>query len=573
MRKIIFGVVSTFFVCITSCKVEDYNLSDISTDDLVVNTAVSSPIGQCFISVEDLVKQQDIEGLGYGDDGVVVFAYDTVQHFQIDPINTNGFYSQEVLSGYDLFEEEMGKAGITKEQAVMMNKPVKLTLPRNDRIKITTKIGLKDLVDDTQYRIDSVIFKEAPVHVILQSNINGLLENCSASIGFSGNKIDDLGYKPSADKPFMVDLGSTVLRMANTDSVEVDCYLDVNKQTKISITPESNVVINIATGDAMWKIEKAWGVFNGLEQQLGHEVIPIDIYDQEEDGVKFNLQVEDPRISLKVHSNIGIPFRLGVDKLEATNGKKTETAIFENGKQSYNKDLNYAQKVGDNITALDVTFNKKNGGIDKLVNMLPKEVTLDYRFEAVDGDLNGKENYFITDDAYIDMICKVELPAYLRKGSYILSSDTIKDIEFGEDLGDKYSFKYVKLKALVSNTLPFNAKVSFFFLQEDEKTGEISIIPDNNINKSINVKAGRINSKSHIVERSANTFELLEFKERDIPSLKKAKHILIMYEVAVNEFDKVKVTRNNKLNIVLNASAKGSVNVGKLNETKEDENN
>ena len=46
-----------------------------------------------------------------------------------------------------------------------------------------------------------------------------------------------------------------------------------------------------------------------------------------------------------------------------------------------------------------------------------------------------------------------------------------------------------------------------------------------------------------------------------------------MYEVAVNEFDKVKVTRNNKLNIVLNASAKGSVNVGKLNETKEDENN
>lgn len=568
MKKIFLCVVSAFFVCLSACKVEDYNLSDINTDDLELSTSVGSPIGRSSISIADLLKKQDVAGLGYDENGVVVFTYDSVQHFEIEPIKANGFNSFHYFAGLNLFEDEIEKTGIPKDEYIFLGKPIPLTLSPNEKIRIKGYIAVSDLLKDQEVRIDSIIFKEAPLHVALTSNIEGLLENSTISLINEEN-----GFKQNAKNKVILDLSNTVLRLANSDSVEVECILTIKKKINIKLSATSYITMHMAAGDGTWKFEKAWGVFNGLEPQIGNEVIPIDIFEKnEQDGMKYNLLVEDPRITLKVQSNVGIPFRLGVDKLEATNNKKTVSAKFENGKNTYSKDLKYAKKPGDNITALDVTFNKKNGGIDQLVNLLPNQVTLAYNFQAINGDLKGDKNYFITDDAYIDMLCKVELPAYLRKGSYILVSDTLKDLDFAKDLGEKYSFEKIKLTAVASNSLPFDAKVRFYFLQQEEGSDEISIIPDSNINKTVSIAAGKVNSSNDIVGKSTATIDLIQFNEKDIPSLKKAKHLLIMYEVAVNEFNKVKVTRDNKLSVFLKAFAKGSVNIGKLNETNDESN-
>ena len=114
MKKIFLCVVSAFFVCLSACKVEDYNLSDINTDDLELSTSVGSPIGRSSISIADLLKKQDVAGLGYDENGVVVFTYDSVQHFEIEPIKANGFNSFHYFAGLDLFEDEIEKTGIPK---------------------------------------------------------------------------------------------------------------------------------------------------------------------------------------------------------------------------------------------------------------------------------------------------------------------------------------------------------------------------------------------------------------------------------------------------------------------------
>lgn len=572
MKKVFIGLTSVLLFSQTGCEIEDYNLSDISTDDLVLTTSISSPIGQSSISIEDLLKKQNIEGLGYDENGLVVFAYDTLQHFAVESIQTKGFNSIRNLNGYYLFEKQIDKKGVSKEEFENLSTPLNLSLPKGEKIPVKGKIAIKDIFDDEKYRIDSIIFKQAPVVVNLKTDIKGLLENSTANFGINAND-NETGFKPKADHPFTINLNNTTIKLGKTDSIEIDGYLTLTSALTIPISPKNKLAILLTAADNSWHFDKAWGIFNGIDTQFGFERIPIDLYEKnDEEGVKFNLIAENPNITLNAKTNIGIPFALGIGRLEATNGKKTISAEFEDGGNTYIKELDYAKTPGDNITALDVTFDKKNGNIDKLVNMLPNEVAIDYVFSPLETDLNSEQNHFITSDAYIDMLCRVELPAYLRKGSYILVSDTLKDIEIGDDLGEKYSFERLKLTAIAKNSLPFNAKVQFYFLQENEETGAISIIPDININKDITVAAGKVNSKNDMVMASTTSIQLLEFKEKDIPSLKKAKHLLIMYEVAVNEFNKVKVTRDNKLNVVLKGFAKGSVNIGNL-EDKEDENN
>ncbi len=575
MKKAFIGVVSAFLFCQTACEVEDYNLSDISTDDLVLNTSVSSPIGRSSISISDLLDMQEISGLGYDENGVIVFTYDTLQRFEVEPIKTDGFNSIRSMSGYDLFEEELTEAGITKEKYKTLNIPYKLPLPANEKINICGKIAVSDLISEDQYRIDSIVFKHAPVVISLNTDIPGLLENSTATIGLATSE-NEAGKTTTANasRPFLLNLSNSVIKLGKADSIELTGYLTLSKKMDVTLTSNSYLSIRLTAESDTWTFDKAWGIFNGIEPQYGFENIPIDLYEKNnEDGVIFNLLVENPQITLKARTNMGVPFLIGISRLEASNDKKTIAAEFDGGNKTFLKELNYAKTPGDDITALDVSFDKNNGSIDKLVNMLPNQVNLEYTFAPVEADLNGDKNYFITSDAYIDLLCRVELPAYLRKGSYILVTDTLKDIEIGEDLGEKYSFDKIKLTAIASNSLPFNAKVQFYFMQENEETGEMSIIPDVNINKDITVSAGKVDPKTDIVKSATTTIDLLEFREKDIPSLKKAKHLLIMYEVAVNDFDKVKVTKDNKLNIVLKAFAKGSVNIGKLEDKDEDENN
>lgn len=560
---------SAVMCALTACEVEDYNLSDLDTDDLELSTGLSAPLGRSTVTIEDLLKNQDIEGLGYDSTGLIVFQYDTIQHFSIEGIEFQGFSSEERITVYDLLTDSLKSLGFeTLEEFISFDDDVTVELPINNSVNIGTNISMSEILANSEdQRIDSVYFKKGNIKVTIESNIEGLLESCDVSLGLltSNNKIIST-VSGRADKSFNLDLSNVMVRLDKNDSIRFEGSLTNKRKAEVTVNKDSYFGIKLEAENGSFMFSKVWGIFNGLEPVIGSEKVDIDLYDKNKnEGMAYNLQLVDPKIEIAVNSNIGIPFKIGINKLEASNTTESLKATFRDGKESYSANLGYAKEIGQTVTAIEETFDSKNGSIDKLINLLPTAVGIDYNFEALGGDVTNKKNYFLTDDAFIDFKLKVNLPAYIRKGSFITISDTIENINLGEDLDEKYSFDLVKVKADVVNSLPFDANLKFHFLQEDTINGIIVLreIPNKNLEKTITVKAGIV-GENDMVKKSTTSAQLIEFRKEDIPDLKRAKHLRIEYDVAVKDFEKVKVTRDNSLSVNLKGYVKGNVYVNKF---------
>lgn len=552
----------------TACEFEDYNLSDLDTDNISISTGLPAPIGRSSITIKDLLEKQDIDGMGYDSTGMVIFRYDTIQHFDLEGIEFSGFDSDEKVSAFDLFEPELKKAGVESwEDFIALDAALPLHVEKGTEMTFEADVDLSEVLDDYEdQRIDSIWFKKAPVSVKLSTNINGLLDGSEMTLGLIDNGKVIGKEHGKATEPFTFDLSKNIVRLNSDSKIKFGGALITNSDKNVSIDKNSQLIVSLHADDGSLLFSKVWGVFANIDPIKGAEDMAIDLYNKnKEDGMAFNLQLVDPKLSFGITSNIGIPFSLNIDRLEASNDKDSKKAVFDNGKNNYNVDLAYAKNVGDKVQALDETFDAKNGKIDELLNLLPDNIGIDYTFEAVSADKNSQQNYFLTDDAFIDLTIAVDMPAYIRKGSFITISDTIKDIEYFEDIDTKYTFDKVKVKAEVVNSLPFDAEVRLIFLQEDTINGNIvvSAIPNSKLAKSIKVKSGVVNSNDEVTKPTKSLLELA-FEKEDIPSLKKAKHVRMEYDVAVKDFDKVKVSRDNALKVDLKAYVKGEVYINEF---------
>lgn len=554
------------------CEMEDYNLSDIDTENAELATALGAPIGRSAITISDLLEKQDIDGLGYDSTGLIVFSYDTIQRLSIEGIKINGFEHSFDVRPYDLLEEALDGLGIDKQlfNDMVFDKEMRTLVPIIPAIHLPfdAKIAVSELIAEyDQQRIDSIILKKAPIHVTFESNIDGLLENAMATMGLRSENGDIIAPTfVKANQQLTFEPVYTLIDISNTDTIYFDGYLTAIKAMTLTVDKNSYFTINMWADDGSFEFKKVWGIFNGLETQRGSNLIDIDIYNKNENDISYNLQLADPKIDIEVNTNVGIPFRLGIDRLEAANSNKSLRAKFRDGSYSYLADLGYSKKMGDEVNAFKETFDKTNGTIDNLLNLLPTSIALDYSYAIVDMDLETKGNYFVTDDAFIDLKCSVELPAHLRTGSYIVMSDTIRNINLGEELEDEtYSFDKASVTAEVLNSLPFSAKIKFIFQREDSITGKIVDILDKNIEKEIVVDGAAVDPVTKRVSNAKRSDVKLEFTGDDVPSLKKAKHMRVIYSVLVPEDQpEVKVCKDNALNVNLKAFVKGRVFINKL---------
>ncbi|MCQ2192749.1 MAG: hypothetical protein MJZ23_07835 [Paludibacteraceae bacterium] len=554
------------------CEMEDYNLSDIDTENAELVTALGAPIGRSAITISDLLEKQDIDGLGYDSTGLIVFSYDTIQRLSIEGIKINGFEHSFDVRPYDLLEEALDGLGIDKQQFndMVFDKEMRTLVPIIPAIHLPfdAKIAVSELIAEyDQQRIDSIILKKAPIHVTFESNIDGLLENAMATMGLRSENGDIIAPTfVKANQQLTFEPVYTLIDISNTDTIYFDGYLTAIKAMTLTVDKNSYFTINMWADDGSFEFKKVWGIFNGLETQRGSNLIDIDIYNKNENDISYNLQLATPKIDIEVNTNVGIPFRLGIDRLEAANSNKSLRAKFRDGSYSYLADLGYSKKMGDEVNAFKETFDKTNGTIDNLLNLLPTSIALDYSYAIVDMDLETKGNYFVTDDAFIDLKCSVELPAHLRTGSYIVMSDTIRNINLGEELEDEtYSFDKASVTAEVLNSLPFSAKIKFIFQREDSITGKIVDILDKNIEKEIVVDGAAVDPVTKRVSNAKRSDVKLEFTGDDVPSLKKAKHMRVIYSVLVPEDQpEVKVCKDNALNVNLKAFVKGRVFINKL---------
>lgn len=559
--------IAALIVCQTSCVVEDYNLSDLDTENLELSTSVTAPVGHCSISITDLLDMQNVEGLGYDENGLLVFTYDTTQHFDISGIKMDGIDRNFTFSNYELLKSPIEEQGYSQAQFLAMGN-IGMTLEKNTKLPINVGIPISELYNnDPNVRLDSILMKESPLFVDLTSQIGGLLDNSDVTYSVILNGKELQTATGPANKPLTLDLSGKFLRIGTADSLYLDGYLTMKNKMVANIETQGNgLAVHVFSKRESFSFEKAWGIFNNIDPMSGYNPIEIDVFEKnKQDGVDYNLIMENPQIKLEATTNIGVPLHLEINELSASNATETRSAFFNNGSKQWKTDLDYATVLGTPTKALDQTFDKDNGRIDMLLNMLPNQMAFGYDFSVVKKDMDSKESYFVTDDAYIDLKCNVNLPIYLRKGSYISLHDTITDIEIEEDLGEVYSFETAKIVAEVENGLPFDADIEFQFVEADTILGipVYYVIDDPNIHKTISVKAAKTNSNDE-VEKPLKENITIQFSTDDIPNLKKTKFIYVNYKIAVKEFEKVKVTKDNMLNIKLKAYAKGNVFINKL---------
>ena len=89
---------TALITAMAGCQVEDYNLNDIPTDSLYVTTGVSAPVGSSTITLNDLIKKAEIDGLETDEAGLLVFRYDTTYKFSLASVELDKIDQTSKLS-------------------------------------------------------------------------------------------------------------------------------------------------------------------------------------------------------------------------------------------------------------------------------------------------------------------------------------------------------------------------------------------------------------------------------------------------------------------------------------------
>jgi hypothetical protein len=561
-----------FFPLFTSCEVEKYELDNLQTDSMEINTGIGAPLGTSTITVADLIKKQNVKGQTADESGMLIFKYDTTTHFGLESVKIKGFDHKSQIGGFELFKNQLSQKDILSELQLALQ-PQKVTIPlySSTELTINTAIPLKIETDSTiKSRIDSILFKNAPIYMKFTSNVNSLLENSDFVYNVDQVNGTEKGTITDLSQPAKINFNNKAILLGHGDSLKLNGYLKPKSNINVDVDKNSYVGIETYAEDGTILFKTIWGIFNTTKTQKGHNDISIDIYDKAD--ADFNLQVVDPSINIVAKTNVGTPINMSINSLIGINNTTKQYAQFsKNGITSTSDTIssNYAKTINsDTVTAFNETFNSENGSIDKLVNMRPHKISFDYEFGTVTKDTSDAGNYFISDDSYFDISCGVEIPALLKKGSYITARDTIKDINLGDYIGKGYTIDKIKVKCALENYLPFNATVQLYFVQVDTIAGvpSMSIIPDTSINKHIDIASAMVNETGEVTNGRTNEQDIL-FTNDMTDELKKAKHLILVYKVAVDDsFEKVKVTTKNALKGTVSVYAKGAALINHIDD-------
>ena len=104
-----------FFPLFTSCEVEKYELDNLQTDSMEINTGIGAPLGTSTITVADLIKKQNVKGLTADESGMLIFKYDTTTHFGLESVKIKGFDHKSQIGGFELFKNQLAQKVILSD--------------------------------------------------------------------------------------------------------------------------------------------------------------------------------------------------------------------------------------------------------------------------------------------------------------------------------------------------------------------------------------------------------------------------------------------------------------------------
>lgn len=547
---------------LSSCVEDGYDLENLSTQ-VQVETSFAGPIGQTSVSIGELLEELEVEGLKEDGSGMLVFRYDTVTRFEVEPFEIKGERKFRTFSLHELLKskiEEQYPEGIPSNLGF---KGIPVMLKKGDELPMD--VTFTHVIEENSgvVRLDSIWLKETKASLYVSSDAQDLLANSTMEVSALGEvlTVDNLG------EVLNLDFSGKVVDMTGIETgIPINCKMVLKSDVQVFLKENSYISVVLNPSKSI-KYKQVWGVFETQEPQRESNLVEIDLYSEEDKDFKLNFV--DPKVSLSVLTNVGVPVNFRIDTLRAVSSINETSALakFENGMPYY--DMKVVPQAGEDTFRASALFGAANGSIDELLNIYPDTMSFNYEF-MLGGTPTDGGNYYFTDDAFVEVGVGVEVPAWFKNGSYVSIADTVKDIDTEEFFEDyDVSLDKIVLTLDVVNNLPFEAEIQLDFMEEVSAVNgyfEVNVpkkIENDKLNKSIVVAPAIVDPVSNnVVKPSVEQIEI-EFDGSVLDDIKKIRHMRTAYRIAVNSktAEAVKVTTKDLLSVSAEFYVKAGITI------------
>lgn len=573
MSKLCFPLISLLGFSLFSCVDDRYDLGNIS-DDIYLPIEQVFPVGSSQVAMVDLLRELDLEGLHEDADGLIYFQYDTVSSFDLNS-----------------FEFEMSEDTTRFTVSDLFNLPSLPSLPGgmslptlpdidiNESFPFVAKVPIAFSDETGEGRIDSADIRQISFDFQFSSNIPGLLTILDLDVSLPEN------IKNGSGKPIFswnnrlakgsLSLEDVWLDLTKSDTLYFDCLFTIDGKLPLSSINEESYIEVISSINTM-KYNKLYGFFVSHTTQTDTSSMGIDIYTEE--NIDYSLSLVDPRIEVKAWTNSGVPVSVGIESLVArTNEGAREVAKYANGSTSYVLTMSPASAEGEEVLGMHEVFNKRHGGIDRLVNCSPDTIDVATSFFINGKEGSAKKSYFLLDSTYVRLGITAVVPIWMNAGSFITMRDTIKDIDIYQDVVDyeeeDYEIEEATVYLEVENGLPLKAEVDFSFIREDTikdyENGRfvdkllLSEIKNERLKQNVKLEPATLDEDTHMALKPVSNLVKIVADKSMLEDIKKIRHIGVQYKVEVPVASaSVKVYSQNLIKAKAYVHVKGNYSTG-----------
>lgn len=497
----------------------DVDLTNIS-DKFQWNGSLAVPVGEATLTLEDLLAQLDSQNILitegqeilYQDSDSTTFRFrdiDLAKNAQ--PLNTSFTFSTSQ------------------------------TIPANTSVAFENDLGNIDLglnTNSDEERVDSAVIYSANLLVKVNvENINNIdPRNLKLTLDFPTNKVRKkdgsqikIEFTPGTfNHPENVTIRDFVINTSGNESgIPVTLKLDITTGSS-AITVDPTSVVGVELKFTRFDYKVAYGFFAPAVIATKTLKQDLDLPSFTDDGLFL---FANPKAFLTVKSNIGAYLKFNVDYVKAypkSNPSQTVYASFNGSSSTFESIGKKPAAPGEWVVKQLRTLDKDYGSTDLLFGNENKPDVLEYKYSVgIDNSINDPTPDFITPDGTIKVLYKIQIPLYLKPGSYYEFKDTLVDA--GEDINSALEDVEVNSGSIfltVSNGLPVKGKLTLVL--KDSLGRDIATT----FTKEYDIDAPQVDAEGYVVENGITPQKIeIALNNEQLDDFKNSKDIVYTFRI------------------------------------------
>jgi hypothetical protein len=526
---------------LTSCV--DIDLTNVSKD-VQINESLVVPVGEATLSVGDLVKMLNLQGQIAPDADTLNF----IKEFDKDYL----------FADFNLLANASEKDLSLPFPTAVVEANTSLSIPGGNQFQI--EMGLDP--NSTSNRADSAAISLMNVGVnVLAADIaradNTPVTPSDLKFTLVFPKMHYTGNYSQISKDFTpyqfgqfspLELTNFVVNTVGMTGLPFEVLFKTGSNS-LRFGANARIDLKFKINNMTYTV--IYGKFNPQVLGSTSKTIPLDVLNDIPLGIRF----ANPKLSIRLHSNFGSYMIFNILSIKAFNKDQSivKTAMF-GGSQTAVEVVDVKPDIpGSFVDKTLRTLDKNYGSTDILLDPDLHLDTLQYKFSLLTDDaLNSTSNTpgFIIPGMKITTKYLIEIPFYLKAGSYYSISDTIPNLTLPLDVINEAT-----LVLNITNSLPLKLTYQMKFMDASNTLINTAF---NDITYTI--KSADVNPTTGLVKNEINTPLNITLSKTDAASLKNAKKMIFSLSFAGGTNNvPIQVTSNNFIKVKLGAFVKGKL--------------